>query len=53
MSILFVIERNNTTIENVDMDNVSFGLPYETTQEKAIRISKVADTNNNMVTMIQ
>ena len=48
-----MIECNNTTIENVDMDNVSFGLPYETTQEKAIRVSKVADTNNNMVIMIQ
>jgi len=47
------MEHNNTTIENINMDNVSPGLPYETTQKKAIWVSKAADTNNNAVTMIQ
>ena len=47
------MECNNTTIEDVDMDNVSPELPNETTQKKAIQVSKVADTNNNAVTTIQ
>jgi len=47
------MECNNTTIEDVYIDNVSPGLPNETTQEKAIQVSKVADTNNNAVTTMQ
>jgi len=35
------------------MDDLSTRLPYETTQEKAIWVSKMADTNNNVVTTIQ
>ena len=46
------MERNNSTIEDVDIDNVSSRLPNEMTQEKAIQVSKAADTNNNVVTMI-
>ena len=30
------MEHNNATIEDIDMDDVSLGLSYETTQEKAI-----------------
>ena len=47
------IECNNVTIEDIDMNDVSPVLPNETTQEKAIWVSKVADTNNNTVTTIQ
>jgi len=46
------MEHNNATIEDVDMDNVSPRLPYKTTQEKDILVSKAADTNNNAVTTI-
>ena len=46
------IEHNNATIEDINMDDVSPRLLYETIQEKAIRVSKAADTNNNVVTTI-
>jgi len=42
------IEYNN---EDVDMDDDSHALLYKMTQEKAFQVSKVANTNNNMVTM--
>jgi len=47
------MEHNNTTIEDVDMDNVSPRLPNKTIQKKAIWVSKMAGTNNNAVTTIQ
>jgi len=47
------MEHNNTIIEDIDMDNVSLRLPNKTTQEEAIRVSKVANTNNHAVTTIQ
>ena len=42
------MERNN---EDVDVDNDSYALSYEITQEKAFWVSKMANTNNSMVTM--
>ena len=47
------IKHNNATIEDINIDDVSPRLLYETTQEKAIWVSKAADTNNNVVTTIQ
>ena len=41
------IEHNN---EDVNMGNNSHALSYKITQEKAFRVSKMADTNNSMVT---
>ena len=41
------MERNN---KDVNIDNDSHALSYKTTQEKAFWVSKVADTNNSMVT---
>jgi len=38
---------NNTMIEDINMNDISPELSYETTQEKTSRVSKVADTNNN------
>ena len=34
-------------IEDINMNDISPELSYETTQEKTSRVSKVADTNNN------
>ena len=47
------MEHNNIMIEDVDIDNVSPGLSYKVIQEKAIQVSKAANTNNNTVTMTQ
>jgi len=41
------MKRNN---EDVNMDDNSHALLYKITQEKAFQVSKVADTNNSMVT---
>ena len=43
------IKLNNTMNENVDMDNNSSTLSYETSLEKTIRVSMVANPNNNMI----
>jgi len=39
------MEHNNA----MDVDDVSLALSYKTIQEKAICVSKVANTSNNMV----
>ena len=41
------IECNNTIIEDIDMNDVSPELLYETIQEKTSWVSKAANTNNN------
>ena len=45
------IEHNNAMIKDIYMNNVSSKLSYKTTQEKAIQVSKAADTNNNVAHM--
>ena len=47
------MEHNNAIIEDVDMNDVSPGLLYDMTQGKAIRVSKAADTKNNVVSTYQ
>jgi len=42
---------NNAIIEDIDMNNVSPELLYKTTQEKTSRVSKTADTNNNIASI--
>ena len=46
------MESNNAITEYVDMDEDSPGLSYKTTQEKAIRVGKTANSNCNMVNII-
>ena len=41
------MERNNSLNEDIEMDNDSPGLFYETHQEQAIHVSKAADLSNN------
>ena len=41
------MERNNSLNEDIEMDEDSPGLSYETHQEQAIHVSKVADPSNN------
>ena len=43
------MECNNALNEDVDMDNDSPALSYETSQKKAIQVSKVADSYNNIL----
>jgi len=43
------IEHNNAMNIDVDMDNNSLALSYETSQEKAIQVSEAADTQTNMM----
>ena len=43
------MERNNAMNINIDMNNNSLALSYETFQEKAIRVSKAANTQTNMM----
>ena len=43
-------ERMKCNNEDVNMDDNSHALLYKITQEKAFQVSKVADTNNSMVT---
>ena len=43
------IECNNA--EDININNVSSKLSYKTTQEKTSRVSKAADTNNNVASM--
>jgi len=45
------MEHYNAMSEDIDID--SHELSYETTQEKAIQISNVANNNNNMATTMQ
>ena len=42
------MEYNN---KDVNMDDDSHALSYKTTQEKAFQVSKMADTNNSIVTI--
>ena len=42
------MERNNDMVINNDFNNSSPALSYEDEQERAIRVSKVADLQNNM-----
>ena len=43
------IKYNNTINKNIDMDEDSPILFYETSQEKVIQVSKAADPNNNIL----
>jgi len=43
------MEHNNSLNKDIEMDNDNPGLSYETHQEQAIHISKVADSPNNML----
>ena len=43
------MEYNNSLNEDINMDDNSFQLSYETSQEQAIYVSMVADSNNNMM----
>jgi len=42
------IEHNNTMNVDIDMDNNSPALSYETTQEKAIQVNETANLQTNM-----
>jgi len=50
-SLVIYHERMEHNNEDVNMNNDSHALSYKTTQEKAFQVSKVADTNNSIVTM--
>ena len=43
------MEYNNSLNEDINMDDDSPQLSYETSQEQAIYVSMVADSNNNMM----
>jgi len=49
-SLVVYHERMECNNKDVNMNIDSYTLLYETTQEKAFQVSKVADTNNSIVT---
>ena len=50
-SLIIYHERMEHNNKDVNIDDNSHALLYKMTQEKAFRVSKVANTNNSIVTM--